>query len=41
MLDRLLCHRNMGPAEVAAWGMIGYVWSAFETVTGMHSLAVI
>ncbi|KAG7368668.1 MATE efflux family protein [Nitzschia inconspicua] len=25
--------RHMGPAEVAAWGMIGYVWSAFETVT--------
>ncbi|KAG7368667.1 MATE efflux family protein [Nitzschia inconspicua] len=25
--------RHMGPAEVAAWGMIGYVWSVFETVT--------
>jgi Na+-driven multidrug efflux pump len=23
----------MGPAEVAAWAIIGYVWSAFETVT--------
>ena len=26
--------RKMGPAEVAAWGIIGYVWSAFETITG-------
>ncbi|KAL3920484.1 MAG: hypothetical protein SGILL_003239 [Bacillariaceae sp.] len=25
--------RKMGPAEVAAWAIIGYVWSAFETVT--------
>jgi len=25
--------RHMGPDEVAAWGIIGYVWSAFETIT--------
>lgn len=23
----------MGPSEVAAWGIIGYVWSAFEAIT--------
>jgi MatE len=23
----------MGPAEVAAWGIVGYVWSAFEAIT--------
>lgn len=28
----------MGAAEVAAWGMIGYVWSAFETITGKMAL---
>lgn len=28
--------REMGPAEVAAWGMVGYVWEAFEMiVTGI------
>lgn len=24
---------HMGPAEVAAWGIVGMVWSAFEAVT--------
>ena len=24
----------MGPAEVAAWGLIGYLWYAFEVLTG-------
>lgn len=32
----LFC-RHMGDtgAEVAAWGLMGYLWSAFETLTGM------
>jgi multidrug resistance protein, MATE family len=24
----------MGPAEVAAWGLLGYVWSVFEYING-------
>lgn len=24
----------MGPAEVAAWGMLGFIWDVFEHMTG-------
>jgi hypothetical protein len=30
--------RNMGAAEVAAWGIIGYLWSVFESITGTYQL---
>lgn len=30
----------LGPAEVAAWGLLGYVWDAFEEVTCTSSAIV-
>lgn len=32
-LSILLC-RFMGPAEVATWGIVGFVWDTFEQLTG-------
>lgn len=31
--------RRMGPAEVTAWSLMGYVWSAFEVLTSGFSSA--
>jgi hypothetical protein len=31
---RYYLYSFIGPAEVAAWGLIGYIWSAFEELTG-------
>ena len=29
----------MGPAEVAAWGILGYLWEVFEYMTGKKSIS--
>ena len=29
----------MGPAEVAAWGLLGFLWSLFEQITGKSNFA--
>ena len=29
----------MGPAEVAAWGILGYLWEVFEYMTGKDSIS--
>jgi hypothetical protein len=30
----LLSFSFMGPAEVAAWGILGFLWETFENITG-------
>jgi hypothetical protein len=30
--------RSIGPAEVAAWNMLGYIWDLFEALTGKSIL---
>jgi hypothetical protein len=27
---------HMGPAEVAAWGILGFLWDTFEYAIGMY-----
>lgn len=29
----------MGPAEVAAWGMLGFIWDTFEHITGKQYIS--
>lgn len=33
------CISFMGPAEVAAWGIVGFLWDTFENLTGEYDLA--
>ena len=31
---------HMGPNEVAAWGMVGYVWETFEYIIGEYHMII-
>jgi hypothetical protein len=41
-VESIFCYndlnRSLGPDEVAAWNMLGYIWEMFEPLTGKNRI---